>query len=192
MKAKILEVWVERDVDTDPDLSYLGAYSDRAETEWAIDRQEWGNAERDEYHYWNPCNHVPPGRKENWAHVSSEDVQKALSQANLEPAASRALATERLDLIYIKQDYQRHESYNRGDWCMLGIIAKATVQLTSKGPVQTLRSGGLWGIESDSEEDYFATVEREELDDLRRQLEAVGFGKRAVDYAFRKVEREEE
>ncbi len=51
-----------------------------------------------------------------------------------------------------EQDYQRMEAYNRGDWHMVGIRAVAEV-VTASGTIQTLRSGGLWGIESDSGND---------------------------------------
>ena len=89
-----------------------------------------------------------------------------------------------------EEDYQRMESLNRGDWCCLGIIAKAKVVLAGE-VIQTIRSGGLWGIESDSGEDYLGSVEEDELANLRKQLEAVGLGKRAIDYALGNMERKE-
>ena len=155
-KPRILSVRIERAVDDSPDTSYLGEYSNTAETEWAIDRQERGDQGRNEHRYFNPT-------------MSPEDTGNPDSP---------------------EQDYQRMESLNRGDWCCLGIIAKAEVVLTG-GVVQTLHSGGLWGTESDSGEDYLLSIEKEELANLRTELEAVGFGKRAIDYAFRSVKRED-
>lgn len=193
-KPKILSVRIERVVDVDPDLSYLGTYGNHAETKWAIDRKERGDQDRNEYRYWNPCNHAPPGKPENWAHVSDADVFAAWDTAGLTGAegARRDTAIEALDLAYINQDYERHESYNNQNWCCLGIIAKAEVQLADGSPMQTIRSGGLWGIENDSGDEYFAFVEHDELAQLGDELTAMGFSKRQIDYAFKHVEREED
>jgi hypothetical protein len=85
-----------------------------------------------------------------------------------------------------EQDYQRMESLNRGEWCYLGIIAKAVI-VSAGGIIQTIRSGGLWGIESDSDAGYFAEVERDELAQLKAELLSLGFGERAIAHAFKNV-----
>lgn len=87
-----------------------------------------------------------------------------------------------------EQDYQRMEALNRGEWCFYGIEATADVILAGD-TVQRIRSGGLWGIESDSDESYFAEVEAEELANLRKQLRAVGFSDRQVSAAFQNAEK---
>jgi len=38
---RIHKVTIKRMSDTDPDTSYLGEYSDRAKTDYAIDRRLW-------------------------------------------------------------------------------------------------------------------------------------------------------
>ena len=96
--------------DDCPDTSYLGTYSARAETQWAIDRQERGDMGRNKYRYWNPCNHTPPGLAANWAHVPNERITGAIKTHGNRKQAIRAL-----DLQYIEEDYQRHEALNRGD-----------------------------------------------------------------------------
>ena len=83
-----------------------------------------------------------------------------------------------------EQDYRRMESYNAQDWCMFGIFATADVVLTGS-VVQTIRSGGLWGVESDSEESYLKSIEKDELDSLRDELIACGFSARAISTAFK-------
>jgi len=83
-----------------------------------------------------------------------------------------------------EQDYQRMERYNAGDWYMLGIKVTAEVQFTGD-TVQTIRSGGLWGIESDSEESYLKDIEKDELDSLREELLACGFSDRRISAAFK-------
>lgn len=70
----------------------------------------------------------------------------------------------------------RLADYGNG-WCMIGIRAEATVSYPigqGSRRLETFRSGGLWGIESDSDASYFAEVAREELNDLRQHLEAFG------------------
>jgi hypothetical protein len=88
----------------------------------------------------------------------------------------------------VREDYDRTEALNRGEWCYLGIMATANIVLPGSDVVQRIASGGLWGIESDSGDDYFAEVEAEELAGLRGELETVGFSKRQIDLAFRAVE----
>ena len=80
------------------------------------------------------------------------------------------------ELDYLEQDYARFEDYNNGGWCCIGIIAEATVLCSDQnngGRLETLSSGGLWGIESDSG-DYLNTVADDELADLREHLALFG------------------
>ena len=80
---------------------------------------------------------------------------------------------------YGMQDYKRMEGLNNGDWCYIGIMAEAVVKYpdsTDCGSyrLETLTSGGLWGIESDSEESYLESIEQEELADLKNHLATFG------------------
>jgi hypothetical protein len=59
-----------------------------------------------------------------------------------------------------------------GNWHYIGIMARAVV--TINGTIQTIRSGGLWGIESDSGEDYLTSVENEEKEALIDILSTLG------------------
>lgn len=93
---------------------------------------------------------------------------------------------------YVRQDYDRMEDYNRGGWCFTGTYATAEVQTSQHSTIQTIRSGGLWGTESDSDDSHFAEIEKDELADLRRELESIGFTKRAVSAAFRTIEHKDE
>lgn len=88
----------------------------------------------------------------------------------------------------VEQDYRRMEDYNRGGWCMVGVWVEAEVVLTGS-TVQRIRSGELWGIESDSGDDYFAEVEEEQFAELRGELEAIGFNSRAINRAIKSAER---
>ena len=205
---RISKVTIKRITDNDPDTSWLGDYSDRAETDYAIDRKhsldcpinnvptegletlsrvmhyltavtyepcpfsedgiwhdvsdaqdlliekqdelqecdcdERGDAERGEFRYFNGC-------VENYKGESPADIRK-----------------------YVRQDYERMERLNRGDWCFVGIRADAEILLPAGDAsiVQEITSGGLWGIESDSDKAYLGEIETEQLSELREQLRA--------------------
>lgn len=245
---RILNVKVIREVDMDPDTSYLGEYSNRPTSEYSIDRahsedcasvsedirkaketlehvqqtigdfhnavlaqyngtlaNEKLDSERDaldeaynqvgelfdsidecdcrkhydsrEYRYFNPSfNYVDKHGKPEEGNTP-EDIRK-----------------------YTRQDYDRMERLNRGDWCYIGIHAEAKIAIentraTNLGDgvpyfdstIQHIRSGGLWGIESDSDKSYFAEVEAEQLSELRTQLKAIGFSTRAISAAFKNI-----
>lgn len=208
---RIHSITVKRMIDSSPDTSWLGEYSNLSDSEYSIDRKhsldcpqntpnieayrtlesavrylsaqlqsdgvsegiailvqsmdevdectcdERGDIARNEFRYFN-------GPLENYKGESPEDIRK-----------------------YVRQDYERMESLNRGDWCFIGIRAEAEIQLTG-GTVQRISSGGLWGVESDSEASYFSETEQDELSQLRAELEAIGFSKRTISAAFRNVE----
>lgn len=147
---RIESVKLVREVDTDPNLSFLGEYSNDASAN-SIDRQERGDMGRHEYRYFTPAM--------TGAETGNPDSPE--------------------------QDYNRCEAYNRGDWWMLGIYAIAEVIVG--GTIQRLRSGGLWGIESDSDQAYLDEVGHEQLAELADILNEFGFSKRAISAAMPKT-----
>jgi hypothetical protein len=227
---RILSVTIRRMIDESPDTSWLGEYSNRPETEYAIDRahsedcasvrlevqkakqtlehvqqtigdfhndvlaqyngtlaNEKLDAEKDalddayneigelidsvdecdcsfsghwdnrEYRYFNP-------NYQNYAGLPEEDIRK-----------------------YCRQDYDRMESLNAGNWCFIGLRAEAEVQ-TGSDVVQRITSGGLWGIESDSGREHLEETQREELAQLKDELIGLGFPRRAIATAFKNVQ----
>jgi len=124
---------------------------------------EHGDMERGEIRFFN-------ANVENYAGELPEDIRK-----------------------YVRQDYERMERLNRGDWAYIGVQADAEILLPSGDAslVQEITSGGLWGVESDSDRAYLAEIETEQLAELRDQLRALGFGTRAISAAFRNVEHAE-
>jgi len=78
---------------------------------------------------------------------------------------------------YGMQDWARMEALNSGEWCFIGIIAEAVVSYPIGGNgdrrLETLSSGGLWGIESDAG-DYLEEVAGQELDNLKEHLNQFG------------------
>jgi hypothetical protein len=127
-----------------------------------------GDMGRNEFRYFNPSfNYVTKDGKPE-SGLTPEDVRK-----------------------YTRQDYERMESANRGDWCFIGIRAEAEVQVTGD-TMQRISSGGLWGIESDSDRSYLKSVQQDELSNLKSELLALGFSKRAIATAFKNVQEKEE
>ena len=143
MKNRIESIKLVREVDNDPDLSYLGEYSND-ECATSIDRQERGDMGRHEYRYFTPA-------------MTGDETGNPESP---------------------EQDYQRMESYNRGGWCCKGV--RAVAEVIVNGTIQHIQSGGLWGIESDSERSYFEEVAAEQLAELADILTELGFSKRAI------------
>jgi hypothetical protein len=130
-----------------------------------------------EYRYFNPSF--------NYVDKDGNIIQNAGGGDTLTPEEVRK---------YVREDYERMESLNRGNWSYIGITAEAKIGIpsgqTSQGvcyTTQRITSGGLWGIESDSERSYIESEEKNQLADLREQLLALGFSKRAISKAFEEV-----
>lgn len=70
----------------------------------------------------------------------------------------------------------RLAAYRRGEFGLVGVQAVCDLHIPhGKGYiVNELRSPGLWSIESDSDESYFAEVGNEELSTLRDMLAELG------------------
>lgn len=143
----IRKIRLVREADTDPDLSYLGEYSDKP-AKHSIDRKACGDQGRNEFRYFNLGTGDP------------EDLE---------------------------EDYKRMEAYNAQEWGMCGVWAEA--EICVNGVIQTIKSGGLWGIESDSDEAYFVETEQAELHELTKILAKLGFAKWAITAATKTVER---
>jgi hypothetical protein len=126
---------------------------------------EHGDMGRGELRYFN-------GPVENYKGESPEDIRK-----------------------YVRQDYERMEGLNNGDWCFMGVRADAKIRVCyvteGKGGrdyTQTITSGGYWGYESDMPECDWQEVYSEQLAELKEQLLALGFSRRAIATAFKSVE----
>ena len=226
---RIQSITIKRMLDTDPDTSWLGEYSNKPNSKYSIDRA-----------HSEGCNSVTYSREggEKFDRISlyldtriqaeeSEQELEALRQASdilyqiaqdfedcdctqggrwnnreyryFNPVHENYKGLEEAEIRqYCKQDYERMEAYNNQQWCFVGIRAEAKIKVQTGqskysrefDPLlnQTITSGGIWGIESDSDKYYFAGVEAEELSELRKTLEALGFSKRAISTAFKSVQ----
>lgn len=132
---------------------------------------ESGDMQRNELQFFNPGSHIEPFKSDaSWIPADVEDKESYWREVMCKGALS---------------NYARMEGLGNSDWGYIGISATAEYQLTSSGPVQRLHSGGIWGIESDSDDSYLSEVETEELGTLKDELEALGFSKRAIGAAFK-------
>lgn len=148
MKA-IQSVTVRIIPDYDADLSWIGKFSDTAESEYAIEHE--------------------PGNSSSYAWFNSTNA------SNLTEAQS---------------DYDEMMAYDRGDWSMVGV--KASAKVVVNDTIQTIESGGLWGISianyTDLETPDFLAVQDDELELLKQQLTELGFTKTQINKSFKDIE----
>ena len=82
-----------------------------------------------------------------------------------------------------RQDYERAEAYNDGQWHMT--FCQAIAEVSIGGVNQRITSGGIGGVESDSDASHFAELATEELNDLAGILRQMGFPARVVKAAIK-------
>lgn len=191
---RILSIKIERILDTDPDTSNLGEYSNTPK-EGAIDRKYSQETSAAILLLSHAANRLENSDDENTsigdAIMILDEAREELSDKNdgdmlcheyryFNPS-DNYLGEPAEDIAkYTREDYERMEAYNRDEWSYIGIRAVAQVQLQQHGTIQTVKSGALWGIESDSDESYFREVADEQLHELRATLHQMGFSKRAI------------
>jgi len=240
-RKRILSVKIKRMIDTDPDTSHLGEYSNHATSEFSIDRMHSEDCLSLEANHRETVDKLERIKKhindlynanlgtfngalgDSPAHREAEfldeaeriilELQEDAAQCDCggHNCSSRELRyfNPSFNYItkqdkpadgltpdevrkYVRQDYERMERLNAGDWCYTGIRAEAEIQtgpfLGTIDTIQTITSGGLWGIESDSDRSYLESVQQEELANLKSELLALGFSRRAISQAFKSVE----
>jgi hypothetical protein len=83
------------------------------------------------------------------------------------------------DISYLEQKEwkDRLEQYQNDEFYFIGILAKAEILIPTNIPnsykIETISSGGLWCIESDSGEEYFNEVASEQLYELKDYLKTL-------------------
>lgn len=88
--------------------------------------------------------------------------------------------TEKERQKMVKQNKERLDAYNNGQWCAIGIFARANIEIplprdeSGNRIIQEIRSGGLWGIESDSPREYIEEIEKEQVEELKDILKSLG------------------
>lgn len=84
------------------------------------------------------------------------------------------LPDEDPDVSFLDQEgfEDRKEAFYREAFTFVGVRAEA--EIVVDGIVQTITSGGLWGVESDAGDEYIKSVAQEEYTDLRKILKTLG------------------
>jgi len=155
----VSEVKIEMISEECPDTSYLGEYTDEYDTNHICCHcgEYLGDAEGE--------------NNEHDCPTSNRDYNYFKPYAGEEKPGTETYKK------YGLQDFKRMESLNNGNWYFMGIQAKAVVKYpigSGNWRLETFTSGGLWGIESDSDEDYIESIKAEQLDDLKAHLEQFG------------------
>ena len=85
------------------------------------------------------------------------------------------------DTSYLEQPHHRERlaKYKAGMFGYIGIRAKATIQVNDL--LETIYSGGLWGIEDDSGQAHFQEIESDELTELSQALMQLDFTQDEID-----------
>jgi len=149
-KFKIESIIIEHIFDDNADTSWLGKYTDEIEDGVIV-------------------------RKFNMFYEDlSEDEQEELPERGREfrcfkPYAGGENVGTKEYKEYGMSDYRRMEGLNNGIWNFIGIKAKADIYFEENGvsQYQEITSGGLWGIESDSDKQYIEECEKEQIEDLK-------------------------
>lgn len=182
---KIESIKILHTYDDNPDTSFMGEYTDQINDGIIIrkfnefyehlseEQLEQIPDRSGEYRGFKPFNHIPHDPK-NWDHVSKEMKKEVIKKYG---------SLKKADYSYALADYERMEQLNNGYFSFIGISAEAKVLTSYDGKnwlINTLSSGGLWGIESDSDSEYINEVQSEQLAELKDVLIEYGFTEQEI------------
>jgi hypothetical protein len=167
---RILKIEVKRMLDESPDTSWMGEFSNHADTQFAIDHQA----------------RTGSNRVKQWFNPGTiEDFRPDADWIKGRTAQERRQYWHDAMLKNAEQDYKRMCALNDGEFEFIGIGAKAEIVIGNI--CQKVTSGGLWGIESDSDASYLTEIEQEQISELRGVLHEIGFSKRAISAAVKEM-----
>ena len=70
---------------------------------------------------------------------------------------------------YIQEDQDRYEEFYRDEWYYVGIVVQVSIAVDHMMPV--IAESSVWGIESDSNEGYFAELEKDGIKEALHRVE---------------------
>lgn len=150
--VKIEKIIIEHVIDTDPNISWIGEYTSDLQNGIIV-------IQYDKFY------------EDLTEEELDEIAYRSREHTGFKPYAGGEKPGTDNYKEYGMQDYLRMESINNGNIWFMGIIAKAILNVA--GTVQSISSGGLWGIESDSSKDYIIEIEHEQLNKVKEQLQAL-------------------
>ncbi len=163
-KVRLESIALHVETDSDADTSTLGEWTDALD-DWCIVRAT-GEYVRDT---------IDAAADED-GESNPDFPEKGREYRCFRPYASGEAPGTDSYKQYGLQDWKRMEGLCNGDWCYIGVYATAEVSYdigNGARRLETLRSPGLWGFESDCG-DYAATVADEELSELKDHLRTFG------------------
>ena len=110
-----------------------------------------------------PGNHIPFDKKD-WSHVSRKSKSETIKKYGSLKNASYA---------YAKQDCERLEDLNNGDWSYITVIVET--EITTDTGMSDKIFNTLSGVESDSGDDYINEIIQELKDLNKSELLKMGF-----------------
>lgn len=177
MAKKIFGITLRHEYDENPDTSMFGKFTDKLETGVVVRRFGKFYEQLSEAQLAELAN-APHGREFR----------------GFKPEAGGEKPGTPVFYKYGVQEYERMEALARGDFAFIGIIADAEVGVDigrDGWKTDHITSGGLWGIESDSDAAYIKEVEREQLVELAGYLREYGFQQKAIIAAIKSAKRKE-
>lgn len=165
---------VIRQIDTDPDTSYLGEYGDTPKPGCLIiqDQKIYEEVINDEDYEF-------PERSDNYRFFYPPDNGEI-------PGTDKYRE-------YALQDYQTMEDLNNSQWTYAGIIVKTVIN-TDMGISDTIQNS-LWGIEDHFDEDSkneMARIIEDLKEDNKADLLKMGFSSEEIDQSLNNAETKEE
>lgn len=154
-KPYIKRIIIKKETDDDPELSYLGRYTSEPPANILPERDGVPGTIGGKYH-----DEYVIDRGEN----TPRDEYRYFVATNVENAQQA------------HENYDRYHQYELGNVVDYGISATAEVYIPDgRGnfTIQKIRSGGIWGISSDSDASEFDSEEAGQISDLEGQLKAL-------------------
>ena len=84
------------------------------------------------------------------------------------------------------KNYNRVRALSRGEWYFIGIYVKAELVFENEeggGIVHSVRTPGVWGIESDGDKGYLSEIRSGQLETLIDMLSAMGISQEQIEQA---------
>jgi len=133
---------------------------------------------KDEIYYHAPVNRCVPKNRPFIGEIVIEHIPDE------NPDLSFLEEMKGKDKKWAEHDTKRLANYGN-DWAMMGIKVKAEIYIPKKSTppswqIQEISSGGLWGIETDSGDDYINGIEKEEMEDLIDNLKYFKISKKEI------------
>ena len=104
-------------------------------------------------------------RKITVKHILDESPDLSYLEQEYEEETAENRAT------YKEQDKKRLDAYNNNQWCCIGIRAFGEFLVPfddHSGIIEHISSGGLWGIESDTDASEIKGTEEEQIAELKK------------------------